>query len=847
VNTVWVVKLFGLGLGLMLLNLFSPAEASSVRVLKQAVQPVNNPITTGAQTQIAQTMVQITGVKVESGASGLEIILETDSGETIQPVTRIQGNTLSAEIPNAVLALSDGPSFTAENPAAGIVKVTVTQGKGQTVQVNVVGETAPKAIVAVRPKAPETAQQAPEEELGEEEELVVTGQQEGGYAVPNATVGTKTDTPIKDIPQSIQVVPKQVLEDQAVIELGDALRNVSGVIGAGNSIGEDESLYIIRGFSDFENIRQNGFGSNSVNFVGGNTTNIEQVEVLKGPASVLYGQGEVGGIINLVTKTPLSEPYYNIEAVIGNFSVYRPSIDLSGPLNADKTILYRLSGSYESAGSFVDSIDNQDLAIFPTVSFQLGKATTLKLNGSYQRNASDQYPGLPAVGTVLPNRNGNIPLSSYLSFPEIESEKRTGFSIGYELKHKLSQNWSIRNAFQAEWVENPFINKPIGIGLELRRDRQIADVSLFGGSGARQSYQLQTELIGKVKTGRIQHDLLFGVDLRRVTGTNTNGFFEPTDGSELTLDVFNPPQAGELPELDFVKDFDASIQDDFVGIYAQNLISFGEKLKVLLGGRVDWVRQKYDDNLDNAFDVVSRDSAFSPRVGIVYQPIKPISLYAAYNRSFKAEGGFGNVNADNKPFEPTTGEQFEVGVKTEFLDGKLAATLAAYQITKRNVIVEDPERPDFSIQIGAQRSRGFEFDLSGEPLPGLRLIATYAYTDAKVTEDTTTLQGNRVSNVPRHSGSLWAVYEIKKGTLRGLGFGAGVFVVGSRPGDLENTFNLPGYGRTDALLYYKRKNWRVQLNFQNLFGTEYFESSFGRDNVFPGTPFTIKGTVSVTF
>jgi iron complex outermembrane recepter protein len=854
VNTIRFSQLFYLGLGLLPLGLIIPARSESSIPAAPMAEPADQlpaPAKTVAewQAQIAQAQVTVIQVTLTSTPAGLEIRLDTADNKPLQidaSKFRQDSNAFVAEIPNTSLALSDGQPFSAINPTADVASVQVSETVPGTVQVRVTGNNAPpKTDITLKTGAliyglnPTTGDD-------EEEELIVTGAT-AGYTVPSATVGTKTDIPLRDVPQSIQVVPQQVLKDQGVIELADALRNVSGVIGSGNSIGGDDSFYIIRGFEDFDSILQNGFGSKSVAFLGGNTTNVEQVEVLKGPASVLYGQGEVGGIINLVPKKPLSKPYYNIEAVIGNFAFYRPSIDLSGPLNTDKTILYRLNASYESAGSFVDFINSQDLAIFPVVSFRLSEATTIKINGSYQKSAIDSYPGLPAVGTVLPNRNGNIPLSSYLSFPELESEERTGFGIGYELKHNFSRNWSIRNTFQAEFVDNPGTSKPSGTGLTLREDDRTADVSFFGGSGARQSYQLQTEFIGKIQTGSIKHDLLLGLDLRRVTGTNTNGFFETRDGSELTLDVFNPQQAGELPELDYVKDFDASIQDDFVGIYAQNLISFGEKLKILLGGRLDWVKQKYDDNLNDAFDVISRDSAFSPRVGIVYQPIKPISLYAAYNRSFKAEGGFGNVNADNKPFEPTTGEQFEVGVKAELLDGKLAATLAAYQITKRNVIVDDPERPDFSIQIGAQRSRGFEFDLSGEPIPGLRLIATYAYTDAKVTEDTTTLRGNQVSNVPQHSGSLWAVYEIQKGNLKGFGIGAGVFVLGDRPGDLENSFNLPSYGRTDALLYYRQNRWRAQLNFQNIFNVNYFESSFGRDNVYPGAPFTVRGTISVTF
>ncbi|WP_206751818.1 TonB-dependent siderophore receptor, partial [Chroococcidiopsis cubana] len=180
--------------------------------------------------------------------------------------------------------------------------------------------------------------------------------------------------------------------------------------------------------------------------------------------------------------------------------------------------------------------------------------------------------------------------------------------------------------------------------------------------------------------------------------------------------------------------------------------------------------------------------------------------------------------------------------KSRFHPSLTEEGLAAYQITRRNDLVEDPDDPDFQIQLGETRSQGIEFDLTGEPLPGLRLIANYAYTDAKITEDTRGFQDNQVANIPEHSGSLWAVYELQAGTLEGLGFGAGIFAADGISGDLENSYEIPGYLRTDALLYYRRDNWRVQLNFENLFDNEYFENS-GRY----GQPFTIRGRVSVTF
>lgn len=210
------------------------------------------------------------------------------------------------------------------------------------------------------------------------------------------------------------------------------------------------------------------------------------------------------------------------------------------------------------------------------------------------------------------------------------------------------------------------------------------------------------------------------------------------------------------------------------------------------------------------------------------------SLYASYSRSFVPEFG---VDREGNLFEPTRGNQFEVGVRTELFDRRLIATLAAYRITRQNELVPDPDNSDFSIQLGETRSQGIEFDIAGEPLPGLRLIVNYVYTDAIVAGEASELEGNRINGVPLHSGSLWVVYELQEGTLEGLGFGDGIYAIGEVQGDLENSYELPRYVRTDALLYYRRDNWQVKLNVENLFDTEYFESSGRRLD----QPFTIRG------
>jgi iron complex outermembrane recepter protein len=268
---------------------------------------------------------------------------------------------------------------------------------------------------------------------------------------------------------------------------------------------------------------------------------------------------------------------------------------------------------------------------------------------------------------------------------------------------------------------------------------------------------------------------------------------------------------------------------------------------MLIGGRYDWVSNETGpiDEEQTSQD----DGAFSPRIGLVYQPSQNVSLYASYSRSFSPSIG---RNPDNEPFEPTRGTQYEIGVKADFLNGRLSTTLAAYHLTRTNVLTPDPNlaRQNFQVQVGEQQSRGIELDVAGEILPGWNIIVSYALTDTEVTEDNSisSTVGNRFQNIPQHQASLWTTYEIQQGDLQGLGFGLGLFYVGERQGDLENTFQIGDYLRTDAAIYYRRGRLNAAINIRNLFDIDYVSSvSSGTLFINRGSPFTIVGSVSWEF
>ncbi|MEH1798886.1 MAG: TonB-dependent receptor [Nostoc sp.] len=829
--------------------------ATSAQMLVQSPTPTTPP--NSEQKNGDQQVIPITGVKVNPTEKGVELILETSLGEKLQITNRSQGNNFIADIPNAQLRLPSGEAFVfrSEKPLTGVTEITVINQDANTVRVMVVGEaglpqaelfdgdeglifgvtttaaTAMQPPITPQKPANETPQEEPAAQQDQPIELVVTGEQDG-YRVPNSSAATRTDTPLRDIPQSIQVVPQQVLRDQQVTRLDDALRNVAGVtpeFTSGPSV-----FYRIRGFALADNnLLRNGLPDPGV----GDTVelaNVERVEVLRGPASVLFGLGSPGGSINIVTKPPLSEPFYAVDATVGSYSFYRGAVDLSGPLNDSKTVLYRLNTAYRNSGSFVDSYTSENFNISPVIDVVIGERTKLTLSADYieTRNSGIEF-GVPTVGTIFPNPNGKIPRNRNLTEPSDEINGSTT-RIGYQLEHKFSDNWSLNNAFRYGF--NSYYAAQTRPG-SLDADNRTISRSFSIFDQYLTNYILTTNVVGKFSTGSIRHQLLFGVDLNRYI--NATPRFASADAA--SIDIFNPVYGQPRDAFNF--ETSNKTTTDSLGIYLQDQIAITENLKLLLGARFDGFKQ-YSEDFPSNTESSQSDSALNPRFGIVYQPIPAISLYASYISSFTPARGtylFGASLAT--AFDPERGRQYEVGVKAD-LNDRLSATLAFYDLTRTNVLVTDPNDQNFQIQTGEQNSRGIELSVTGEILPGWNILAGYAYTDARITEDTTFEVGSRLPNTADHAFNVWTTYEIQKGDLQGLGFGFGLFFVGDRAGDLPNTFDVPSYVRTDAAIFYNRDRFRVGLNFKNLFDVEYFENTYFGGRVGYGQPFTVQGTIS---
>ncbi|MEM6840514.1 MAG: TonB-dependent receptor, partial [Cyanobacteria bacterium P01_C01_bin.120] len=793
----------------------------------------------------------------EETEAGLQVILETTDSELATPTTTVSGNALIAEISNAVLLLSEGDEFQQFEPTEEISLVQVSELPDDRVQVVITGaDAAPTAAVSTTAAGLTLSVTPGIAQVGQSDEtlrLVVTGEEGSRYVEPTAATGTRTDTPLRDIPQSIQVIPREVIEDQQVIRLGDALRNVSGVVRGTQAFNGER--FIIRGF-DNAAILRDGFRQDvfSSNLTFPELSNLETVEVLKGPASILFGSLEPGGVINLVSKQPLSEPFYNLELQGGNREFISPSIDLSGPLTADGRLLYRLNALYRNEESFQDfDTDIERFFVAPTLSWQISDSqgdssasrTDLTVRLEYSDDEQPADGGLVAIGDEV----ADIPFDRALGeLDDISTEE--SLRVAYNFEHRFSDRWTLRNGFSYRNIKEDAV---YASGSLLPFNETTGELSLVWVSqgGARDIFELQTNLVGEFNTGSVEHTVLVGVDLLRERTPAAN-FARADLFSPFTINIFDPVY-GTVPrpdEEDIPFVVSGTNEDDALGVYFQDQVTLLDNLKLLAGIRYDTVEQEsvFNPTFFNPTGSEStiNEDAFTPRVGLVYQPIEEVSLYGSFSRSFAPNSA---TTVDGEIIPPERGEQFEVGTRAELLEGRLIANLALFDLTKQNVATTDPDNPFFSVATGEERSRGIELDIAGEILSGWNIIANYAFLDADITEDEDGNDGNRLAGVPEHNFNLWTTYDLQAGPLEGLGFGLGVNYVSERFGDNVNSFEVEDYFLTNAAVSYERDNWRAALNIRNLFDIDYIESAsnsrgFG---IAPGEPFTLIGSFSIEF
>lgn len=676
-----------------------------------------------------------------------------------------------------------------------------------------------------------------------------------GYSAPNATSATKTDASIMQTPVSVQVVTRQTMDDQQAISIQDAvIGNVSGVYNYFPTV----LGFYIRGFYTGAQVYYNGLPlSNTVNF---ETANVQSIEIMKGPAAVLFGRVEPGGITYVQTKRPLETPYFSVQEQAGSFGNTRTTVDVTGPLTADKTWLYRFNGSFQHSASFIDFVSSTNYLIAPAITYHPTEQFKFYIEGKYSSaTQTDTSAGVPAIG----NRPAQVPISSYFEDKALTVANPTVYQtrqVYFDWTYDITKDWSLTQRFAYiniyQWLSQSGIaavDEPTG---------NIA-ISNVWDNNVGTSIASNLDLRGKLETGSLQHSLLFGVDYNHGDNPITPIVF---GGTLLNTNIFHPiyyPSGFSFYDPNNFYYYYGSKQE-WRGIYAQDMVSaFDDKVHLLIGGRFDWADTINSSGLSHDQAVAStidrKDSGFSPRVGLVYQPFPWLSLYGNFTQSLGANNGLAAAN--NVALAPQRGTQYEGGLKFEFFDKRLLATLAYYDIIKTNIPYTDPATLTTRL-IGAAESKGIEFDVSGRVNDNWSLIANFTHDDVRVTKagyaDPTTEQsteapviGNRLPVVPTNAGNFWAKYEAD-GPLQGLSVAGGVNVIGAAQGDNANSFRLPMHTLVNGMIAYKLPfadgKLTAQLNVSNLFNTTYWQASQNfRTAIYPGPPRTILASLRYEF
>lgn len=652
-----------------------------------------------------------------------------------------------------------------------------------------------------------------------------------GYRASRSATASRTDTPVRDTPQTVNIVPRDVLIDQQDIRLTDAVQNVSNVQPAGTLQGRTET-YNIRGFTTQTYAIDGILLNQASNFftVQRDLADVERVEVLKGPASVLYGRGDPGGIINIVTRRPTFVPTADASVQGGSFGFRRVQGSVSGPIPSVEGLAGRISFAAQTDPTFRNYGDRDNSRFFmaPAFTWNPTPDTRVYFIGEFTKQDSQYDEGLIAVNGRVPT--GNI--SRYYGEPFARYNATANYGT-LKVEHDFNGNLMLRQVINAQGGGfDQFVTRATGL---TARNTQVTrrDTATRSTYAAIDS---QTELVAKFDLLGLRHTALIGFEY-------TNGYRHSftTQGNIASVSFVNPT-FGAIPGALSLQS-DLKQKNQISGLYVQDQIDLGYGLQLLVGVRHDSGEQFYFSRTPTSRTIPPEQelSGTSPRVGLVYRPTDPLTLYASYSTSFLPQTA--NVINITNPV-PETGEQYEVGTRLD-ITPDLTLSAAAFQVTRNNVAASDPTNTGFSVITGQQRSEGVEADIAGQILPGWKIIGGVGYLDARITKDTTFGIGNRLTAVPSFSGSVWTTYQFQEGPLRGLGIGAGVTYVGQRYGDLNNSFSVGAYTRVDAAVYYDLdEHYRFAVNMRNLTNARYIEQPFNQFNNAPGAPLSILATLT---
>ncbi len=685
--------------------------------------------------------------------------------------------------------------------------------------------------------ADEAAAASPEVPETTLEPIEVSGFPFKGYRSERISSATKTDTPLIDIPQAINVVTREQIRDQAIQSMAEAVRYVPGVGFAQGEGNRDTPIF--RGNSSTGDFYVDGVRDDVQYFR--DLYNVERIEVLKGPNAMIFGRGGSGGIINRVTKAPDWSETRRLDLTLGSWSDRRISGDVDHALSERAAL--RVAGVYEKSDSFRDGYELERWGINPTLSFRLGDATLLTLGYEHFEDERTGDRGVPSwLGRPL-----DMDPSTFFGNPTLSPIVAKIDAFNLLLDHEFDSGVTLRN--HTRWADYAKTYQNVYPGAVNASGTEVA-LSAYRRKSDRSNLFNQTDLSFGFATGSVRHEWLLGFELGRQDTWNTRdtGYFLAAGPDVRSISVPIDAPIAPLP-VEFrraASDADNRSDVNLAALYVQDQIALTEQLHAIVGLRYDRFEAELLDHRDGS-RLSTVDHPVSPRAGLVYKLKDDLSLYASYSVAFQPRAGeqLASLTANNAALAPEKFRNYEIGAKWDLRD-ELSASLALYRLNRSNVAVVDPLDPSLSILVDGQRSEGIEFSLAGRLSERWQLIGGYAWQDGRIThtQSANAQQGAALAQTPRHSFSLWNRYDFSPRWGVGLGLVARSSVYAST----DNKVTLPGYARLDAAIYYTiSEDLRLQANIENLLDRRYWANAHNNNNISPGSPRALRIGLDLRF
>lgn len=712
-----------------------------------------------------------------------------------------------------------------------------------------------------------------QEAISELQSVEIIGRRDRSYQNRASYGATKTATPIKDIPQAISYVTKELIADRQAYRVNDIVENISGI----NQFSYYND-YTIRGFRSQQELIN---GLRVIGLFGPQilTANLERVEIIKGPASAVFGNASPGGTMNRVTKKPLDVDRKSVSFTTGSFNTLRATLDFTGPLNKDGSLLYRLNVAHENSDDFRDLQEFKSTMVAPSISFLPSDNTRINFDLVLTRFDGKLDRGQPifgaSAGTDLNSTPINFAIGAANDYHTTDVTYST-LSLNHDFNDKLSFNVSyMRYAYQEDLFEHRTSNRfavdgsgneiptLMGMRISAREQKQISD-------------NVSSYFVWNTKTGDAEHKLLAGYDfLQRISPVGNAGIFtsssaiyrtqngglsnyDPASQDQFILDARGNP-VPNIPHFNLENpNYLLGYPSDYIlgrfeivpsrfysnGLYIQDQIKWN-RLQLLIGARMEY----YTDviNYKQADEETIQQEKFLPRIGLVYGINKAINVYGTYTESFQPQNPTDLAPQNGGPFDPLTGTMVELGAKGTFFNDQLAVNIAVYSIENNNILIPDIAT-GFLQQRGGEEAQGIEFDINGQINPNLSITANYAFNEAIISASDNEAEVGRIKeNAPKHSGGLFINYRLPQSSLlSGFGFNLGANFVTAR-NTFESALILPGYTVFDAGIAYQINKVRIAANFNNVFNETHWVGGYSYVRLFPGAPRNFLVNIAYTF